>query len=213
MARQRARAPEPRDDLRPVLRRGRGRRRGPPGLPGRPGLRALRRRRPRRRARRPWPRRRARGGAGDPAAALREALAREVAAAVAGGPSALVPLGKWLGEDLVLAADRIAAGGARRGAELLGLADTTYRRQLRAAAARRASGVALRSATWTAVAALLEDVIHARPVKTDLCAWAEAALLAQIETAVSGDARKAAALLGVTEPTLHRRRADLLRQF
>ena len=75
----------------------------------------------------------------------------------------------------MLAADRIAGGGARRGAELLGLADTTYRRQLRAATARRASGVALRSATWNAVTSVLEDVIRARPVETDLCEWAEGA--------------------------------------
>ena len=70
-----------------------------------------------------------------------QALAREVAAAVAGGPAGLVPLGKWLAEDLVLAADRLAAGGARRGADLLGLPDTTYRRQLQSATARRAAGV------------------------------------------------------------------------
>ncbi len=55
------------------------------------------------------------GAAGDPATRLREALAREVAAAVAGGAAGLVPLGKWLAEDLVLAADRMAAGAVRRG--------------------------------------------------------------------------------------------------
>ena len=149
----------------------------------------------------------------DPAARLREALAREVATAVAGGAAGLVPLGKWLAEDLVLAADRAAAGGARRGAELLGLADTTYRRQLRSAVARRTSGISHRSATWNGVASLLEDCIRARPRDTDVCQWAEARLLSEIESAVPGDARKAAALLGVTEPTLLRRRAELLRHI
>ena len=144
---------------------------------------------------------------GDPATRLREALGREVAAAVAAGPAGVVPLGKWLAEDLVLAADRIAAGGARRGAELLGLADTTYRRQLRGAAARRTAGVAPRSPTWPRVASILEDFIRARPPETDACELAEADLLAEIESAVSGDVRKSAALLGVTEPTLLRRRA------
>ena len=100
-----------------------------------------------------------------------------------------------------------------RGAELLGLPDTTYRRQLRNAAARRTAGVSLRSATWNGVTAVLEDVIRTRPAETDVCQWAEAGLLAEIESAVAGDARKAAALLGVTEPTLLRRRADLLRQI
>ena len=151
--------------------------------------------------------------AGDPASRLREALAREVEAAVAGGPAGLVPLGKWLGEDLVLAADRLAAGGARRGAELLGLADTTYRRQLRSGVARRTAGISLRSPTWQGVTSVLEDFIRERPRDMDACRWAEGALLSAIEAAVPGDARRAAALLGVTEPTLLRRRAELLRQI
>jgi diguanylate cyclase (GGDEF)-like protein len=150
--------------------------------------------------------------AGEPAARLREALAREVAAALARGPAGLVPLGKWLAEDLVLAADRLAAGGARRGADLLGLPDTTYRRQLKNAAARRATGASLRSATWSGVTSVLDEFIRARPRDTDVCQWAEAGLLAEIESAVAGDARAAAALLGVTEPTLFRRRTELLRQ-
>ena len=147
--------------------------------------------------------------AGDPATRLGEALKREVAAAVAGGTAELNPLGKWLTEDLVLAADRMAGGAVRRGAELIGLADTTYRRQLKGAVARRAAGVALRSATWDGVASLLEECIRARPRDTDICQWAEARLLAVIESAVAGDAAKAAALLGVTKPTLLRRRAEL----
>jgi DNA-binding NtrC family response regulator len=155
---------------------------------------------------------RAGGGVRDPMARLREALSREVASALGGGPGALVPLGKWLAEDLVLTADRLAGGGSRRGAEILGLADTTYRRQLRAASARRAAG-AVRSPTWTHVLSLLEDVIRARPDGTDACEWAETALLTEIESAARGDARRAAHLLGVTEPTLLRRRAGWLRHF
>jgi hypothetical protein len=147
----------------------------------------------------------------DPATRLREALAREVAAAVAGGEGGLSPLGKWLAEDLVLVADRMAAGAVRRGAALTGLADTTYRRQLKGAAARRAAGASRRSATWSDVTSLLEDFIRARPRGTDVCQWAEARLLDVVERAVAGDLRKAAALLGVTQPTLLRRR-ELLRQ-
>ncbi len=150
---------------------------------------------------------------GDPRTRLRSALAREVAAAVAAGAAGLVPLGKWLAEDLVLTADRLAGGGARRGADLLGLADTTYRRQLRSAAARRTAGVAPRTPTWPAVASTLEDFIQDRPRDADACQLAEGALLAEIDTAVGGDVRRAAALLGVTEPTLRRRRADIARQF
>jgi diguanylate cyclase (GGDEF)-like protein len=149
----------------------------------------------------------------DPMVRLRDALSREVAAALAGGPTALVPLGKWLAEDLVLTADRVASGGSRRAAHLLGIPESTYRRQLRAAAARRAAGGAVRSPTWTHVLSLLERVIRARPEELDACEWAEAALLAEIESAAIGDARRAAHLLGVTEPTLLRRRAERLRHF
>jgi diguanylate cyclase (GGDEF)-like protein len=147
----------------------------------------------------------------DPATRLRDALAGEVAAAVANGPEGLIPLGKWLTEDLVLAADRMATGGVRRGAALTGLADTTYRRLLKGATSRRAAGAPHRTATWSQVTSLLEDLIRARPRDTDVCQWAEARLLSVIESVVAGDAGKAAALLGVTKPTLLRRRAELLR--
>jgi DNA-binding NtrC family response regulator len=152
-------------------------------------------------------------GESNPVVKLRAALSQEIAAAVANGRGSLVPLGKWLAEDLVLAADRLAAGVSRRGGEMLGVPDSTYRRQLQAAAARRASGQAVRSPTWPTVAAVLEDFIRARRGETDVCQWAEAGLLAEIEAAVPGEPRTAAALLGVTEPTLHRRKAELSRHF
>ena len=151
-------------------------------------------------------------GEEDPAARLRTALAREIAAALASGRPGLTPVGKWLAEDLVLTADRLSGGVSRRAADLLGIPDTTYRRQLRAAAARRAAGLAVRSAHWGAVTSALEGFIRARPARTDVCEWAEACLLAEIEATVPGDARTAAALLGVTEPTLLRRKAALARR-
>ena len=117
--------------------------------------------------------------AGDPVVKLRQALSREIAAAVAAGRGSLVPLGKWLAEDLILAADRLASGVSRRAAELLGLPDSTYRRQLQAASARRTSGLSVRSPTWADVTGLLDDFINARRDDTDVCQWAEAGLLAE----------------------------------
>jgi hypothetical protein len=145
----------------------------------------------------------------DPALRLRKALAAEIAAAVGSGRSALVPLGKWLAADLVLTADRLSGGVSRRGAELLGLPDTTYRRQLQAAQRQRATGQAVRSPGWSAVALTLEDLIRGRRDGADVCQWAEACLLAEIDAAVPGDAPVAAALLGVTEPTMRRRKDEL----
>jgi DNA-binding NtrC family response regulator len=127
--------------------------------------------------------------AGDPVVKLRQALSREIAAAVAAGRGSLVPLGKWLAEDLILAADRLASGVSRRAADLLGLPDSTYRRQLQAASARRTSGLSVRSPTWADVTGLLDDFIKARRDDTDVCQWAEAGLLAEIESAVPADPR------------------------
>jgi DNA-binding protein Fis len=124
------------------------------------------------------------------------------------GRKALVPIGKWLLADLILTADRLSAGISRRGAELLGLPETTYRRQLQGAARDAAAGLAVRSPHWPAVASVFEDFINSRREGTDVCQWAEACLLAEIESAVPGDARTAAALLGVTEPTLRRRQVE-----
>jgi len=151
-------------------------------------------------------------GGPDPADRLRKALATEIALALGSDRGALVPLGKWLATDLVLTADRLAKGVSRRGADLLGIPETTYRRQLQAAERQRAAGLAVRSPGWSAVAGILEDFIRARLGETDVCQWGEACLLAEIDLAVPGSVPAAAALLGVTEPTLRRRKAEV-RQF
>jgi hypothetical protein len=144
---------------------------------------------------------------------LRKALAGAINAARASGSHALAPIGKWLSEDLVLAADRLSEGVSRRGAALLGLPESTYRRQLQSGARRRAAGLAVRSPWWPAVAGLLDDVILSRPSGRRVLEWAEACLLAEIESAMPGDARSAATLLGVTAPTLFRRKAHWLRHY
>ena len=144
----------------------------------------------------------------DPALRLRKALAVEIAAVVGPDRTGLVPFGKWLAGDLVLAAHRLSDGVSRRGAELLGMPDTTYRRQLGSAERQRATGLAVRSPTWANVVVTLEDLIRSRGNEVDVCQWAEACLLAEIEAAAPGDAPTAAALLGVTEPTARRRKAE-----
>ena len=144
----------------------------------------------------------------DPALRLRSALAGILPAAIVSGPAAVPPIGKWLAEDLVLTADRLSGGVLRRGAELLGLPETTYRRQLRNAGRHRATGQAVRSPWWPTVVNTLDAVVLGQPTGTNTCQWAEACLLAEIESAAPGDARTATALLGITELTLLRRRAQ-----
>jgi len=109
---------------------------------------------------------------------------------------------------LILTADHLSAGVSRRGADLLGIPETTYRRQLQAAERQRTAGLAVRSPGWPAVLGTLEELIRSRRADTDVCQWAEACLLAEIEAALPGDAPAAAALLGVSEPTMKRRKAD-----
>jgi len=144
---------------------------------------------------------------------LRKALAVEIAALLASDRKALAPIGKWLAAELVLTADRLSGGVSRRGADLLGLPETTYRRQLRHAARHHAARLEVRSPRWPAVASALEELIQGRRGQRDTCEWVEACLLAEIESAAPGDAWTAAALLGVTEPTWMRRKAECPRHF
>ncbi len=76
---------------------------------------------------------RARGAAAD-----RRSPARSRRCVASGRPA--VPLGKWLAEDLILAADRLVGRHAPEGSELLGLPETTYRRQLQNATRHHAVG-------------------------------------------------------------------------
>src|SRR5439155_585757 len=135
---------------------------------------------------------RAPGGAAPPgpdlARPLRKALAAEIAAVLGSDRAALVPLGKWLTADLILAADHLSEGVSRRGADLLGIPDTTYRRQLQAAERQRTAGLAIRSPGWPDVLGTLEEFIRSRQAGTNVCQWAETCLLAEIEAALPGDA-------------------------
>ena len=144
---------------------------------------------------------------------LRQALAVEIAALLASERWELAPIGKWLDAELVLTADRLCGGVARRAADLLGLPETTYRRQLRHASRHQRAGTELRSPRWHAIASALEELIECRRDQGDLCEWVEACLLAEIESAAPGNARTAAALLGVTAPTWMRRKAECPRHF
>jgi diguanylate cyclase (GGDEF)-like protein len=148
----------------------------------------------------------------DAAQRLRKALSNEIVATLASARSAPAPIGKWLIEDLILTADRLADGRSRRGSQMLGVPDTTYRRQLRSATGRRKTGLD-RSPTWSGVEAILEDFIRSRSGDSDLCELAEACLLQEVESAAPASPRAAAALLGVTPATLFRRKAQLARRY
>ena len=141
---------------------------------------------------------------------LRQALAEVVTAALGPGGSGRAsapPLGRWLAEDLILAAERLSGGVSRRAADLLGIPETTYRRQRRNATRTRAAGLSARPPTWHAVASALDDFIRAGRGESDVCDRAAVCLLSVVEAAVGGDTQTVAAFLGVTEPTVLRRQA------
>ncbi len=146
---------------------------------------------------------------------LRELFAHYIANVVEKG-SAVVPLGQWINEDLVLEADRAQDGVACRAAQRLELAETTYRRRRDKAALRREAGLAPRPDWWQPVRHLLAYLVEADEVVDrmdlggrDLIGFVQSLLLAEILAQVDGNIRQGSALLGVTAATYRRRVSEI----
>ena len=143
------------------------------------------------------------GVGGDGWSRLRAALDAEVRAAAAAQPRASLPLGRWLADDLVLAALDVAGGTRARAANRLGLPLTTFARRLAQAVAERP--ISTRPPTWTAVSEGLAEVLAApQPALADAI---EALLLDVVVIRVPGHLAYAASLLDLSTPTLKRRLA------
>jgi hypothetical protein len=141
---------------------------------------------------------------------LRLALGRQIEALSGGRGEPILPLGRWLNEDLVLAAAAACGGVSRQAASLLGIPETTFRR--RYAKARNASqaGLAGRSGTWEEVRKLLPRLLEASSEENgDLITAAGQLLLREIVSRYPSDVRVGAGLLGVTPPTYRRRLREL----
>ena len=153
---------------------------------------------------------------GDPAARLREALAREVAAAVARRAGRPGPAGEVAGRGP--GPGRRSAGGGRRRAGAPSCSGSGGH-DVPAPAAERHRAARLRASRCarprgTRVAALLEDFIRARPDGTPTSANGPRRGCSRRSNPPSpATPARRPRLLGVTEPTLLRRRADLLRQI
>lgn len=143
-------------------------------------------------------------------ARLRASLRRQIEAAV-GGPERLVaPLGRWLSEDLILEANAAGDGVARRGAAIVGIPETTFRRRLSRAGSQVRAGLAPRMGTWSEVRPILTDLARCPDADgRDLLAAVEQVLLNEIITRFPRDVKTGSALLGVTAPTFRRRVAAL----
>jgi diguanylate cyclase (GGDEF)-like protein len=119
------------------------------------------------------------------------------------------PLRRLLSDRLLQAADRLAGGRLRRGADLLGLAETTFRRRLRRLQEKGApSSEGLPAGDWVELGALLDRVVESE-VSASLMEDVETILLEEIERARPARKGLAARLFCVSLPTYRRRLAQL----
>jgi transcriptional regulator with GAF, ATPase, and Fis domain len=141
---------------------------------------------------------------------LRHKLAELVHAADNGLSPSMLPLGRWLDEDLLVAADTLAEGVARRAATTLGLAETTFRRRLQKAKDRIYAGLSPRVADWEDVQPILAQMVRsARNTSQDLIGLAQRALLEEIVARFPDNVRTGSALLAVSSPTYRKRLTEL----
>ena len=141
-------------------------------------------------------------------AELRSCLA-SVVSSVAASPGVVhPPLGRWLGNDLILAAFETSGRVARRGAALFSVPESTFVRRLRRAQSDAHLG--RRPAEWEPVTRAVEQLVQA-PLAPgqDVLGTAEANLLEAIGRHLAGNAKAGASLLGTSLPTFRRRLAAL----
>jgi diguanylate cyclase (GGDEF)-like protein len=141
---------------------------------------------------------------------LRDKLAELVYAADNGLSPAMLPLGLWLDEDLLVAADTLAEGVARRAAVTLGLAETTFRRRLRKAQDRIYAGLSPRVADWEDVRPILTQLVRfADGIEQDLIDLTQTILLEEIVSRFPNNVRTGSALMAVSSPTYRKRVSKL----
>jgi len=143
-------------------------------------------------------------------AELRQKLAELVYSADNGLSPSMLPLGRWLDEDLLVASDALAEGVARRAATTLGLAETTFRRRLQKAKDRIYAGLSPRVADWEDVQPILSQMVRSvGDTEQDLIGITQVVLLEEIVARFPNDVRTGAALLAVSSPTYRKRLAEL----
>lgn len=144
--------------------------------------------------------------ADSPWAALREVLRQQILA-VQEYNSVPVPLGKWLADDLVLAANEETNNIARRASALLGMPETTFRRRLEKVKREYNAGLTVRNADWSVVPSILSRLIVSNKNiagEQSLLEQARNLLLEEVTFHVSENAATGSALMGVTVLTYRR---------
>jgi DNA-binding protein Fis len=140
---------------------------------------------------------------------LRSGLGHQVRQALSKSNGSAVPLGRWLASDLVLAADSAVNGIARQASTLLGMAETTFRRQIDKARQESAAGLSVRTPEWSALNPLITGFIASAQESSgqNLMDLASQLLLEEVLEQVADNDTLGSALLGVTKLTYQRRKA------
>ena len=149
-------------------------------------------------------------GDDSPWVTLREVLKRQLVA-VLDNSGVPVPLGRWLADDLVLAADRRANNSARRACSVLGMAESTFRRRLEKVKLEFQAGMNARSADWALVQPVLSCLVVANEASPgeNIFERARQVLLEEVMARVPQDGALGSTLMGVTVPTYRRWIASL----
>ena len=142
----------------------------------------------------------------DPVAALRSELAWQVQQALLDNASHPVPIGRWLRDDLVLAVSEACGEVARRAARMVGVPESTFRRQLEKARAEADAGLAARTEAWARMRDVLAQLVTVVVEDYDgkLLEEARMALLETVMEREECGSTVGAALMGVTPPTFKR---------
>ena len=142
----------------------------------------------------------------DPWQALHRALCKLLEEAVARGQQSVLPYGRWLNDDLVMAADGVSDGVASNACSRLGMADTTFRRQRDKLRAEKSAGLLARPPEWDTLRPILDRLVaeDGAAAGDNITKRARELLLAEVTERVAGDRALGCRLMGVTLPTYRR---------
>lgn len=146
------------------------------------------------------------GDGQDPWQDLHRVLRGLVDEALNGGQQTVVPFGRWLTEDLVMAADGASEGVASAASGRLGMPDTTFRRQRDKLRAEIDAGLITRTPEWTAVPPILDRLVAEGEAAAgdNVAKRVRDLLLAEVTERVADNAALGCRLMGVTLPTYRR---------
>lgn len=137
------------------------------------------------------------------------ALHKQIELAMSQNKRRPVPLGRWLREDLVLTASDMCDNVALRAAQLIGVPESTFRRQLEKTTAGAAIGLDFRAPDWESVRPLIRQVVEGAMTnqngsELNILERARMTLLEGVHIAAIDSPTAGAALMGVTPPTYKR---------